>query len=466
MSWYDEVKQALGTAADVAPSVPIPTLGGTTLGDIGGAIGSGFGLGDAARDLTGAVEGVPFLQNLGQGAIDLYKDLSDAPVYSSALGVFEGAFGAFANIFGDLPEGAKEAFNASDVNPYDEAGRYRRDRQKQLADQQIQEYRILEDAENAAGWASLLSRTGAGSAGRTVVDEQKLRMSEAAIEDTLMRGMAQISSQYTMMAEELERQRQTSADEIDRARLAAIESMTRLQQDMAERSSATQAEIVANAARTGGSIEAATQAALSRLGTTSGVVSEGIRRRLGEEGQVERELAGSESDIQADLAARLGQISQGAMDRQRNLAETTASGSSAELANLVSRISAERAAERAATEFELSEDARQQIVELVLNPPTKKVGGRAKGDLNKYALDLEVMQGLGFTPAQALAAVAGNYEDDLIQGRANPQFDEDDFAAQVLAQASPEQQQLAIEAAQEKILKDPPLSALTSGALG
>lgn len=465
MSWYDEVKKALGTAADVAPSVPIPTMGGTTLGDIGGAVGRGFGLGDAARDLTGAVEGVPFLQNLGQGTIDMYKDLSDAPVYSSAMGVFESGFGAFANIFGDLPDEAKAVFNSSDVNPYDEAGRYRRDRQQQLADQQIQEYRILEDAENAAGWASLMARTGAGSAGRTVVDEQKLRMSEAAIEDTLMRGMAQISSQYTMMAEELERQRQTSADEIDRARLAAIESMTRLQQDMADRSTATQADIVANAARTGGSIEAATQAALSRLGTTSGVVSEGIRSRLAEEGQVERDLAASESDIQADLAARLGQISQDAMGRQRNLVETTASGSSAELANLVARISAERAAERAATEFELSEGARQRIVELVLNPPTKKVGGRAKGDLNKYALDLEVMKGLGFTPAQALAAVAGNYEDDLIQGRANPQFDEDDFAAQVLAQASPEQQQLALEAAQERILKDPPLSALT-GALG
>ena len=441
MSWYDEVKKALGTAADVQEEI---------VGEITGTIG----LGQVPDDLTNLAARSPFLQNLGQGAIDMYKDLSDAPVYSGAINVFESGFGAFANVFGGLPDEAKAVFNASDVNPYDEAGRYRRDRQQQLADQQIQEYRILEDAENAAGWAALMARTGAGSAGRTVVDEQKLRMSEAAIEDTLMRGMAQISSQYTMMA-----------DEIDRARLAAIESMTRLQQDMADRSTATQADIVANAARTGGNIEAATQAALSRLGTTSGVVSEGIRSRLAEEGQVERDLAASESDIQADLAARLGQISQDAMGRQRNLVETTASGSSAELANLVARISAERAAERAATEFELSEGARQRIVELVLNPPTKKVGGRAKGDLNKYALDLEVMKGLGFTPAQALAAVAGDYENDLIQGRANPQFDEDDFAAQVLAQASPEQQQLALEAAQEKILRDPPLSAITS-ALG
>ena len=459
MSWYDEVKKALGTAADVQEEI---------VGEITGTIG----LGQVPDDLTNLAARSPFLQNLGQGAIDMYKDLSDAPVYSGAINVFESGFGAFANVFGGLPDEAKAVFNASDVNPYDEAGRYRRDRQQQLADQQIQEYRILEDAENAAGWAALMARTGAGSAGRTVVDEQKLRMSEAAIEDTLMRGMAQISSQYTMMADqyemmqaELDRRNAQARDEIDRSRLAAIESMTRLQQDMADRSTATQADIVANAARTGGNIEAATQAALSRLGTTSGVVSEGIRSRLAEEGQVERDLAASESDIQADLAARLGQISQDAMGRQRNLVETTASGSSAELANLVARISAERAAERAATEFELSEGARQRIVELVLNPPTKKVGGRAKGDLNKYALDLEVMKGLGFTPAQALAAVAGDYENDLIQGRANPQFDEDDFAAQVLAQASPEQQQLALEAAQEKILRDPPLSAITS-ALG
>ena len=349
-----------------------------------------------------------------------------------------------------VSDAARAVFDAANVNPYDEAGRFREASMRSAAESQYLGMKLAEQAREAAGWASLMARTRGGSAGRTVIDEAKLNMQQSAIDDALARGMEQLQSQYQMMADELNRQQELASDEIQRARLAALDSMTQLQQDLQQRSNQAQGDIMQSVGRTGGSIAAATQQALSRLGTTSNVVSEGIRRSLEEEGQVERGLAASQGDIQADLAARLGQISQGALDRQQGLVETQASGSSAELANLVAQITAQREGERAATEFELSEGARQQVLELMLNPPTKKVGGRAAGDLNKYALELEVLQGLGVPPAAALAAIVADKEGDVIESYIDPQYTEEDFIRDAFSQASPEQK----EQATENMLKD------------
>ena len=343
-------------------------------------------------------------------------------------------------IGGSIPSAAREVFE--NEGPVEDR---RAEIKEALMERQARDAAIREEAQFTADWMALSARTGAGTPARTVVDQRKLQMQQSAIDDALNRGMAQLESQFQMMSEELERQRTLASDEIQRSRMAALDSLTQLQSDLQDRSAKSQADIARSAARTGGSIEAATQQALSRLGTTSGVVSEGIRRRLAEEGQVERDLAGSQADIQADLAARLGQISQSALDRQRGLAETTASGSSAELANLVARINAERASERAASEFELSEQARQQALELMLNPPTKKVGGRAKGDLNKYALQLEVMEDLGIPAAASLAAIAANREDEVIAAAADPQYTETQFQQDVFAEASEEQAATAME---------------------
>ena len=354
-------------------------------------------------------------------------------------------------IGGSIPSAAREVFE----NESSEFVDRRAEIKEALMERQARDAAIREEAQFTADWMALSARTGAGTPARTVVDQRKLQMQQSAIDDALNRGMAQLESQFQMMSEELQRQRTLASDEIQRSRMAALDSLTQLQSDLQDRNVKAQADIARSAARTGGSIEAATQQALSRLGTTSGVISEGIRRRLAEEGQVERDLAGSQADIQADLAARLGQISQSALDRQRGLAETTASGSSAELANLVARINAERASERAASEFELSEQARQQALELMLNPPTKKVGGRAKGDLNKYALPLEVMEDLGVPAAAALAAIAANREDEVIAAYADPQYTEAQFQQDVFAEASEEQQATATENYLANLIENP-----------
>ena len=361
---------------------------------------------------------------------------------------------------GSIPSAAREVFE--NESPVDDR---RAEIKEALMERQARDAAIRQEAQFTADWMALSARTGAGTPARTVVDERKLQMQQSAIDDALNRGMAQLESQFQIMSEELERQRTLASDEIQRSRMAALDSLTQLQSDLQERSAKSQADIARAAARTGGSIEAATQQALRRLGTTSGVVSEGIRRRLAEEGQVERELAGAQSDIQADLAARLGQISQSALDRQRGLAETTAFGSSAELANLVARINAERASERSASEFELSEQARQQALELLLNPPTKKVGGRAKGDLNKYALQLEVMEDLGVPAAAALAAVASGNDAEVIASYADPEYTEEQFQRDAFAQASKEQAETAMENYLEGLIENPTYSMfMTPGA--
>lgn len=334
-------------------------------------------------------------------------------------------------------------YDASNVDPYDEAGSLRRAGMMELGDRQVRGMHIARDLRRQADWDALLAKASQGSSGGTVIDQRKLQMQQGAIDDALARGMEQLNSQFEMMSQELERQRKVSADEIQRSRLAALDSMTKAQQDLQERGATAQSKIMQSLGRTQGGIAAATQEALSRLGSTDSVVSEGMRRRLEEEGQVERGLAASQGDIQADLAARLSQISQGAMDRQKGLVDTTASGSSAELANLVARITAERASERAGSEFQLSEDARQKQLELMLNPPTKRVGGTAKGPYADQAalIDLARRQGIydpgfieimaatgeldqvlldstgyGVEPsmAQQLAPVAGAFVDDPV----------------------------------------------------
>lgn len=289
-------------------------------------------------------------------------------------------------------------YDASNVDPYDEAGSLRRQGMMELGERQVSGMKIARDLRRDADWQALLAKASQGSSGGSVVDQRKLQMQQGAIQDALNRGMEQLKNQFQMMSQELERQRKVSADEIQRSRLAALDSMTKMQQDLQERGATAQSKIMQSLGRTQGGIAAATQEALSRLGSTDSVVSEGMRRRLEEEGQVERGLAASQGDIQSDLAARLSQISQGAMDRQRGLVDTTASGSSAELANLVARINAERASERAASEFQLSEDARQKQLELMLNPPTRRVGGTAKGPYADQAALIDIARRQGLDP--------------------------------------------------------------------
>lgn len=318
--------------------------------------------------------------------------------------------------FADIPESARAVFDAANVNPYDEAGRYREASMRSAAESQNLGMKLAAQARDAADWAALMSQTQRGSAARTVVDEAKLQMMQSAIDNALALGMEQLESQYQLMTDELNRQQELASDEIQRARLAALDSMTKLQDDLEQRGSRAQVDIMKSIGRTQGGIAAATQEALSRLGTTDAVVSAGIRRSLEEEGQVERGLAASQGDIQADLAARLSQISQGAMDRQQGLVETTAQGSSAELANLVAQINAQRASERSSAEFKLSEDARKQALELMLNPPTKRVGGRAAGKYADQAALIDIARRQGWDPGfTEIMAATGNLGDLLYE---------------------------------------------------
>lgn len=247
---------------------------------------------------------------------------------------------------------------------------------------------IADAIARAQGLEALNDLIRPGSDASTVVDTRKLQMQQAAIQDTLSRGMQQLTEQYQIMQEELDRRNVQARDEIDRSRLAAIESISGLSQDLGTRSADVQSLISTNAGRTAGSIAAGQEEALRRLGTAN-VTSGNIRRMLEEEGQTARDLAAESSDIEADLNARLGQISRDALGRQSGLVETQAAGSRGELDNLVASIVAQRASDRSASEFQLSETARQQLLELALDPPTRKVGGRKKGI---YADDADLVR--------------------------------------------------------------------------
>lgn len=316
-----------------------------------------------------------------------------------------------------LPPEVKLIFDASDVNPYDEAGRFREASMRSAAESQNLGLKLADQARNEAMWANLFSRTGSGSGSSSVVDDSKLQMMQTAIDDTLARGMEQLNTQYQIMADELARQQTLASGEIKRARQQAMASISGLISDVTQRGSEAQASILESAARTGVGVAAATEQALARLGSTDAVISEGIRERLAGEGEAELGLARSEADIQSDLGARLTQISQDALGRQQGLVGAIAQGSSAELGNLAAYVTAQRAQEQSAAEFQLDEQARQQALELMLNPPTKTVGGSAAGDLNKYALELQVLKDMGIDPKNALMAVVGGYEDELIQSR-------------------------------------------------
>lgn len=294
---------------------------------------------------------------------------------------------------------------------------------------------IAQEAANAAGWANLLSRTGSGSSGYSVVDDSRLQMMQTAIDDTLARGMEQLNTQYQVMADELARQQTMAADEIKRARQQAMASISGLIADVTQRGAEAQTSILESAARTGVGVAAATEQALARLGSTDAVISEGIRQRLAGEGEAELGLAMSEADIQSDLGARLTQISQDALGRQQGLVGALAQGSSAELNNLVAAVTAQRMQEQSAAEFQLNEQARQQALELALNPPTRTVGGSAKGDLNKYATELQVLRAMGIDSQNALMAVVGGYDDDLIRSRSGFAKPEELTDAQRLVQS-------------------------------
>lgn len=270
---------------------------------------------------------------------------------------------------------------------------------------------ILDALAREQGLRALNALIQPGSSGGTVVDTAKLQMQQNAINQTLSLGMQQLEEQYQIMQDELDRRNAQARDEIDRSRLAAIESISGLSKDLEARSADVQSLISTSAGRTAGSIAAGQEEALRRLGTAN-VTSGNIRRTLEEEGQTARDLAAESSDIEADLNARLSQISRDALGRQSGLVETQAAGSRSELDNLVASIVAQRASDRSASEFQLSETARQQLLELALNPPTKKVGG-SKGGI--YADDADLVR---------IALAAGVGLDEIRVGLATRRLDE------------------------------------------
>ena len=277
---------------------------------------------------------------------------------------------------------------------------------------------IADAIARAQGLEALNALIQPGSSGRTVVDTAKLQMQQDAINQTLSLGMQQLQEQYQIMQDELDRRNTQARDEIDRSRLAAIESISGLSQDLEARSADVQSLISTSAGRTLGGIAAGQEEALRRLGTAN-VTSGNIRRMLEEEGQTARDLAAESSDIEADLNARLSQISQDALGRQSGLVETQAAGSRGELDNLVASIVAQRASDRSASEFELSETARQQLLELALNPPTKKVGGSKAGI---YADDADLVRialraGVGLDEIRV--GLATGRLDDLVSFRSS-----------------------------------------------
>jgi len=236
----------------------------------------------------------------------------------------------------------------------------------------------LDAAANKSYFDSLYS---SGSSGGTGIDTASLEMQQAAIEDTLARSMEQIASQFELMTAEMERQKEASALEMDAARVAALESLTAMSADLEETSTRTQAQMAASALRTGGDIGAATEGALRRLGSTSDVISAGARRAIEEEGQSEVGLAASEAQIQSDLSARLGQITEGQLGRSRGSAEQIAQGGQTAMSASMAALLAQQQAQRSGTEFEVGENARQAALELALNPPTRSWGGTAGGPL-------------------------------------------------------------------------------------
>jgi len=264
--------------------------------------------------------------------------------------------------------------------------------------------------ERAANMAHFDQYYKQGTKGGTGVDTAKLAMQQAAIEDTLAWSMEHIASQFKLMTEEMERQKEQGKQEMDSARLDALDSLTKMSADLESTSNRTNAMMASAAMRTGGDIGAATEGALRRLGSTSDVISDGARRAIEEEGQSEVGLAASEAQIQSDLSARLAQITEGQLGRSRGSAEQIAQGGKTAMSASMAALLAQRQADRSGTEFEVSENARQAALELALNPPTRSWGGTAGGRFAGMDLERSMLQELGYGEAEIAALLSsGQY---------------------------------------------------------
>jgi len=327
------------------------------------------------------------------------------------------------------------------------------------ADWQYKYIKTQSALDSAANKSYFDSLYGSGSSGGTGIDTASLEMQQAAIEDTLARSMEQIASQFELMTAEMERQKEASALEMDAARVAALESLTAMSADLEQTSTRTQAQMAASALRTGGDIGAATEGALRRLGSTSDVISDGARRAIEEEGQSEVGLAASEAQIQSDLSARLGQITEGQLGRSRGSAEQIAQGGQTAMSASMASLLSQQQAQRSGTEFEVGENARQAALELALNPPTRSWGGTAGGPL--AGMDHIRQAGLDYGMSETeimLRIEAGTMFDRLGVGKQTGNNN-----AQILSQVKTDEELAALAVSDKGVVNQDVLDALALG---
>lgn len=290
---------------------------------------------------------------------------------------------------------------------YEDLERYTGTSYANYAEQQAQDQRALQD------WFDSLYTPATAST--TVVDQEALALQTAAINDTLARGLEQLQVQFDLAQEAIDT-RLTQADEqIQLARAKALESLTSYQRDIEERGAAASARIGDNALAAAMRNVAASDEALRRAGSMGGLVSAGGMRDIAAAGEQERMLMAGQSEIQQDLNERLTQLASQQSSRQQGLTEQIAQGASSTAEIQAQQLIDDLIAERSRQEFDISESNRQRLLELALNPPTKKVGGsKASGILSSQA-DVQMVAQLmkrGMSRDDALSMVLGGVADN------------------------------------------------------
>lgn len=209
-----------------------------------------------------------------------------------------------------------------------------------------------------------------GSAARQVTDTTAVQAQQSAIQQTLDASLAHIADGFERMNADLDRLRSEGLDEIEAAREAVMAELAGVREDFATQSDDVDASIIASIEGTRGAISSDSEGILRDLeaqGASTTGVQEAVTR-----GQAQ---AANQGQIQADLVDRLQEINANYLQRNEQTTANIAQGASGDLeSNFASALSSV-AQDRADKNFQVQEGARQALLQLIMNPPKKTVGG-------------------------------------------------------------------------------------------
>lgn len=355
----------------------------------------------------------------------------------------------------EFPDGIVEGGRANSVYS---TGRDRREESYRERDEAIRTNESIAFDVAMAEAAGLYYTPGsAGSPSRSVTDGAALAQQRAAIQQSLDASLKHIADSFVRMQKELDRQRQAGVGEIQKARDAVMAELTQVQGDFRARAADVDAKIAKSVTTTSEQIGRDAEAIMRDL-KAQGASTSGAKDTV----LAGKAQAANQGQIQGDLVQRLNEINDNYLDRNKQTTSNIQQGATTDLegsfANLVAGITQDRADK----EFEVSESARQALLQLALNPPKRTVGGgggRPSGGVfsqKDSALHQMLVRG-GMHPDQAtLAVMSGNSNqaaDSLLFPKAAEGRSSDEIIAQYVGQ-DPATAQAAIDATTARIAKN------------